>query len=402
MSGALEELAELATSAGLRIGGTTVQHLPEPDAATLIGRGKVEQVRVAAGAAGAGCVVFASDLTATQLRNLENALNFKVIDRTQLILDIFARRARTREGKLQVELAQLSYLLPRLAGRGTLLSRLGGGVGTRGPGEQQLEFDRRRVRARIKRLRDELERVRSQRALHRSRRAERRFAQVALVGYTNAGKSTLFNRLTGAQALTSPRLFATLDPLVRALQLPSRRRVLLSDTVGFIRHLPPHLATAFRATFEELHSADLLLHVSDASRPDRAEQNGAVESLLDEMGLASTPRLHVWNKADLAGDEFLRCFPPGGTDIEVSALTGLGTDNLIRRIDEVLAKDPVVEAEFDLAAADGQGWALLHRVGHVISARFAGSRVFVRAEVPESVRARLAGPRQRWAQRSSP
>lgn len=389
---AIEELAELAASAGARVAGSALQRSPEPDPATLIGRGKVDEIRVAARALGAGCVIFAHDLTPTQLRNLESSLSLKVIDRTQLILDIFARRARTREGKVQVELAQLNYLLPRLVGRGTLLSRLGGGIGTRGPGEQKLEFDRRRLRARISRLDGALERIRSQRALHRARRKERQFLNVALIGYTNAGKSTLFNALTGSRTLTSARVFATLDPTVRALNLESRRKVLLSDTVGFLRHLPPHLVAAFRATLEELDSASLLLHVSDASTAERANQDQAVEELLEQMELASTPRLHVWNKMDLAGDAMLRRISPGPEHIAVSALTGVGLQELKQRIDATLKTDPMVEAEFNLSFADGKQWAILHRSGKVLSTRFAGQRMFVRAEVPESVRARLLHP----------
>ncbi|MDE3181350.1 MAG: GTPase HflX, partial [Acidobacteriota bacterium] len=246
----LAELADLTASAGAQVVGSVSQRSPAPDPATLVGRGKLEQIRVSASRLGASAVIFGNDLSPTQLRNLEAALELKVIDRTQLILDIFARRARTREGKLQVELAQLTYLLPRLAGQGARLSRLGGGIGTRGPGEQKLEFDRRRIRVRIQKLKDSLERVRSQRMLHRARRRERNFLSVALAGYTNAGKSTLFNALTGAAILSSPRLFATLDPTVRALDLPSRRKALLSDTVGFIRDLPAHLVAAFRATLE--------------------------------------------------------------------------------------------------------------------------------------------------------
>lgn len=377
-------------SAGARVAGSTLQRSPDPDPATLIGRGKVEQLRIAAREAGADCVIFSRDLSPTQLRNLEEALGLRVIDRTQLILDIFARRARTREGKLQVELAQLNYLLPRLTGRGALLSRLGGGIGTRGPGEQKLEFDRRRIRTRIQKLSEALDHVRSQRALHRHRRRERHFLSVALVGYTNAGKSTLFNALAGSRTLTSSRLFATLDPAVRALRLESHRRALLSDTVGFIRDLPPHLVASFRATFEELHSADLLLHVTDASHPEYERHDQAVEKLLEELGIAATPRLHVWNKIDLIPEPGLRRIPSGPLDVAVSAKTGSGIPELLRRIDEALASDPVVEADFDLPSTDGKGLALLYQSGTVLSKRFIDHRVIVRARVPESVRTRLA------------
>jgi GTP-binding protein HflX len=246
----LQELHELASSDGAQVVGSVLPRPAEPDPATLVGHGKVRELRSSARAAGADLIIFDHDLSPSQLRNLEQALDLKVIDRTQLILDIFARRARSREGQLQVELAQLNYLLPRLAGRGTLLSRLGGGIGTRGPGEQQLEVDRRRIRARIRRLTEAIERVRSQRAIHRAHRRARQFLTVALVGYTNAGKSTLFNALTRSHVSTSPRLFATLDPTVRSLSLESHRPVLLSDTVGFIRKLPPHLVAAFHATLE--------------------------------------------------------------------------------------------------------------------------------------------------------
>jgi GTPase len=386
---ALHELSELTASAGAQVVGSVLQRSPDADPATLVGRGKVTEIGANARSLRADAVIFDHDLTPTQLRNLERALDVRVIDRTQLILDIFARRARTREGQLQVELAQLNYLLPRLGGRGTVLSRLGGGIGTRGPGEQQLEFDRRRIRGRIRRLREAIERVRSQRALHRAHRHERHCLTVALVGYTNAGKSTLFNALTGSEVTTSSRLFATLDPTVRALELESRRPVLLSDTVGFIRKLPPHLVASFRATLEELEDASLLLHISDASHPEREQQDAAVRSLLESLGLASTPRLHVWNKADLLEPAEARRLAAGASDVVVSALNGEGLDLLRRRIDEGLPKELMVEAELEFSSSDGEGLASLYRLGTVLSARFEDHRVIVRARLAASLHQRF-------------
>jgi len=385
----LGELRELAVSAGARVVGALQQRSPQADPATLVGRGKVHQVRAQARAASADTVIFDHDLTPSQLRNLERSLELKVLDRTQIILDIFARRARSREGQLQVELAQLNYLLPRLSGRGTLLSRLGGGIGTRGPGEQQLEYDRRRIRRRIRYLTEAIEHVRSQRALHRAHRRDQDFLTVALVGYTNAGKSTLFNALTSAQVVTSSRLFATLDPTVRALPLASHRPTLLSDTVGFIRKLPPHLVAAFRATLEELEGADLLLHITDGSDAQREAQDAAVEGLLEDLGVASTPRLHVWNKVDLLDLGERRKLEVGAASVVVSARTREGLEGLRQQIDEALAADRMVEADFELSTTDGKHLALLHRTGTVVSTHYEGGRLLVRARVPESVRERL-------------
>src|SRR5664279_802599 len=304
MEESLEEVAELAASAGAQIVDRVMQARPGPEAATLIGQGKVEELRAQVKAGAADVLIFDHDLTPTQQRNLEKTVECKVIDRTQLILDIFASRARTREGRMQVELAQLSYLLPRLSGHGVQMSRLGGGIGTRGPGETKLETDRRRIAQRIKKIKDDLDGVRAGRALHRQRRTAVPLATLAMAGYTNAGKSTLFNRLTQAGVMVDARMFATLDPTVRPLILPSRRRVLLSDTVGFIRNLPTTLVKAFRATLEEVAEAALVLHVVDVSSPSAADYAAHVMTVLAEIGAAGIPQILVMNKIDrLSGSE---------------------------------------------------------------------------------------------------
>src|SRR5271170_3638983 len=299
----LEELQELAESAGAKIEGSLLQVRDTLDPATLVGRGKLEEIRIEADMRHVPLVIVDHDLTPGQLRNFEKGVGRRVIDRTQLILDIFATHARTREGQLQVELAQLNYLLPRLTGRGEELSRLGGGIGTRGPGEQKLETDRRRIRDRVGKIQRAIETVRRQRATRRNARQAVPLGMIAFVGYTNAGKSTLFNALTGADVLTSSNMFATLDPTIRAVRLPSRRRVLLSDTVGFLRDLPPDLIAAFRATLEEVQEAALILHVTDISNPHHAEQDAEVLKVLRDLGVENRPRLHVLNKSDLLSEQ---------------------------------------------------------------------------------------------------
>jgi GTP-binding protein HflX len=384
----LEELDELARSAGAEVAAAVVQMREGLDPATLVGRGKLDEIRAEAQTHRAPVVIFDRNLTPGQQRNIEKALDCRVLDRTQLILDIFARHARTREGMLQVELAQLNYLLPRLAGRGVELSRLGGGIGTRGPGEQKLETDRRRIRGRIARVREEIELVRRRRQVQRKARRDVPLPSAALVGYTNAGKSTLFNALTRAGVLTSPRMFATLDPTVRAVTLPSGHRALLSDTVGFIRDLPPGLIAAFRATLEEADEAALILHVTDVSSPHHPEQDAEVVKILDELGLSDRPRIHVYNKCDMLPAEQQASFG-NGTGVRVSALRGTGLDELLARIDAAFPRGGLVRLQVELPLEDGRTLARLHARGRVLASEVRDSHLWVDAEVPESLAGQL-------------
>jgi len=384
----LEELGELARSAGAEVAAAVVQMREGLDPATLVGRGKLDEIRAEALTHGAPVVIFDRNLTPGQQRNIEKALDCRVLDRTQLILDIFARNARTREGMLQVELAQLNYMLPRLAGRGVELSRLGGGIGTRGPGEQKLETDRRRIRDRIKHVRDEIELVRSRRRVQRNARRDVPLPSAALVGYTNAGKSTLFNALARADVLTSPRMFATLDPTVRAVELPSGRRALLSDTVGFIRDLPPGLIAAFRATLEEAEEAALILHVTDGTSAAHTEQDAEVVKILAELGLSDRPRINVFNKCDRLSADELASFA-NGAGVSVSALRGTGMEELLARIDAALPGEGLVRMQIELPLEDGRTLALLHERGHVFASELRNARMWVDAEVPQSLAGQL-------------
>ncbi len=378
----MDELAELTRSAGAIVVGKSVQSREALDPAYMIGRGKLQEVRAEARALDADLIIFGQNLSPTQQRNLEKEVDCRVIDRTQLILDIFARHARSREGQLQVELAQLNYLLPRLTGRGAELSRLGGGIGTRGPGEQKLETDRRRIRERIRRVKGEIEAVRRQRATRRAARQAVPLGTVALVGYTNAGKSTLFNKLTRAEVYTSDQMFATLDPTLRLLELPSRRRFLLSDTVGLIRDLPPGLVAAFRATLEELTEAVLLVHVSDLSDPHHPEHEAEVKKVLAELGLADKPCLSVYNKMDRVAPEDLKDYEAGNGKVYVSALKEIGLDRLLRCLDEALPEESPVRITLRLPASDGRTLALLHQYGRVVQEEFQEDACIVEAEVP--------------------
>ena len=380
----LAEFEELARSAGAEIAATIVQRRPRPDAATLIGQGKLEEITGVVASSAADLVLFDHDLTPSQLRNLESKLDVRVIDRTQLILDIFARHARTREGQLQVELAQLEYQLPRLAGRGKSMSQLGGGIGTRGPGETQLETDRRKINLRIDHVKEQLESVRRIRRQQRQRREAVPVPVVALVGYTNAGKSTLFNALTDAGVLESSRMFATLDPKLRQLRLPSRRKVLLSDTVGFIRNLPHTLVTSFRATLEEVERAELLLHVRDASSPMLDEQKAQVESVLGELDAADKPVIEVMNKVDLVSEEERFEMQAKGR-VLVSGLAKIGLDQLLQAIDDGLVADPVIESAFRLPQSEGSILAALEAGSVVRQKQFEGNLVYLTARGPTSL-----------------
>jgi GTP-binding protein HflX len=381
---ALEEFRELVTSAGAAIVGEVQQKRPKADPATLIGKGKVEELGGIAASTDATIVLFDHDLSPTQLRNLEQALPCRVVDRTQLILDIFARHARTREGQLQVELAQLEYMLPRLTGRGAAMSQLGGGIGTRGPGETQLETDRRKIQRRLLQLKEELESVRRVRTQQRQRRESVPVPTVALVGYTNAGKSTLFNALTHAGVLESARMFATLDPKLRSIVLPSRRKVLLSDTVGFIRSLPHTLVTSFRATLEEVQKAEVLLHVRDASSPVSEEQKAEVEKVLGELTVLDKPRIEVLNKIDLLPPAERGSAGNSGA-LAISAKEGIGIDRLLERIDAALVADPIVEQRFEIPQSEGGILAALDAGALIHHREFTGNRVTLDVAGPASL-----------------
>lgn len=377
----LAEFQELARSAGADIAALLIQRRQKPDPATLVGGGKLDEIEATVRSTSADLLLFDHDLSPSQMRNLEERLPCRVIDRTQLILDIFARHARTREGQLQVELAQLEYQLPRLGGRGKTMSQLGGGIGTRGPGETQLETDRRKLRLRITRIQQQLEAVRRIRRQQRGRREAVPVPTVALVGYTNAGKSTLFNALTGADVLESRRMFATLDPKLRQLTLPSRRRVLLADTVGFVRNLPHALVTSFRATLEEVERAELLVHVRDAASPTLEEQKGQVEAVLAELEVDQTPTLQVLNKADLLPADTTA----GPGELIVSARTGAGLDALLRAMDEALTADPLIETEFRIPQSEGRVIAALERGATLSGQRFEGNLLYMHAIGPASL-----------------
>ncbi len=385
----LEELRELARSAGAEIAGEIVQRRDRPDPATLIGSGKLDELGGIAASSRADLIIFDHELSPSQQRNLERELEVRVLDRTQLILDIFARHARTREGQLQVELAQLKYMLPRLAGRGIEMSQLGGGIGTRGPGDTQLETDRRRINRRIRHIEQQLEDVRRIRSQQRSRREGAPIATIAMVGYTTAGKSTLFNALTNAEVYASSKMFATLDPTLRLVALPSKRQVLLSDTVGFIRNLPTTLISAFRATLEEVQRATLLLHVSDATSPVAFEQQQQVDEVLRELDLQDRPRIHVMNKIDLLPESKRSALLNTAAVVHVSAVQRIGLDALLTAIDAAVKEDPIHEVRVKIPQTDGKALALLQAKARILKRTYRGGNVMLHVQAPESVLRRV-------------
>ena len=386
----LRELRALADTARAETAGETVCRLRAIQPATYIGRGKAQQIAEDVKNAGAGLVIFDDDLSPAQGRALEDVLGVRVVDRTQLILDIFAQRALTLEGRLQIELAQLHYLIPRLRGLWTHLERQKGGIGLKGPGEKQLELDRRRIEQRIGRIRDQLQLVRQRRAELRRGRRRHGWALLTLVGYTNAGKSTLLNRLTDAGVLADDQLFATLDPTTRQLRLPNHQQCLLTDTVGFIRKLPHHLVEAFKATLEEVNEADLLLHVIDASQPRADEQIDAVESVLKELGAQDKPVLAVFNKTDLerGHNQAIRLADRFRYSAAISAATGDGTATLCQTIADLL-RERVRHLRLKIPATEGRWLAALHANGKVHAQKVSGKNMLVEATVSASFAATL-------------
>jgi GTP-binding protein HflX len=361
--GSLDELARLADTAGVVVLSTITQKMEKPDSRWYVGKGKVQEVKAELEQLGANSVIFDHELSGAQVRNLEEALDVKIIDRTQLILDIFAQRARTREGILQVELAQLSYLLPRLSGQGKNLSRLGGGIGTRGPGESKLETDRRHIRGRIDELKKQLSEVIRHRTLQRERRKKTGVFQVALVGYTNAGKSTLLRELTKADVFVEDKLFATLDPISRSLVLPGGKEIVVIDTVGFIQNLPHDLVAAFRSTLEEVNEADLLLHVVDSSSELRVEQMRVVEQVLSELGTNDKEKLTVYNKIDQCPSAEAELIPQQGDSMRISAFLEADVERIKLAIEERAVGNRI---SYRIPVERGDLIALVYRVGEVL------------------------------------
>jgi GTPase len=388
----MEELRELATSAGAEVVSTVTQKLPKPTAPYYIGRGKAQLIKESFKDQQVTSVIFDDELSPAQGRNLENLLSRKVLDRTQLILDIFAQRARSREGRLQIELAQLQYLLPRLTRMWNHLSRQTGGIGTRGPGETQLEVDRRRVQERIARLERELEGVRKVRSVQRQGRKRHQWPVAAVVGYTNAGKSTLLNLLTGADLLAENKLFATLDPTTRNLTLPNKQRLLLTDTVGFLRKLPHTLIESFKATLEEVSQADLLIHVVDLGHPRVEEHIEAVNNVTKELGAFGKQTLMVFNKIDTLQnpdlvDVYRNRFPGS---VAISARTGAGVGALVQALENELGSWRL-RSRFRVPLTEAGLIAEIHRIGHVLELHYEDEFAVIVAHVPAQLEQKLSG-----------
>jgi len=382
----LEELTRLARTAGAKIEGTLIQELKKVDPALFIGKGKADEIRDFASSHDIDLVVFDEELSPTQQSNLEEIFNTKTLDRTGLILDIFAQRAQSKEGKLQVELAQLTYTLPRLKGKGLVLSRLGGGIGTRGPGETQLEVDRRKIKERITRLKREIDKVRKVRELHRQGRQSFSNLTVALIGYTNAGKSTLINNLSHTGVQVGNRLFSTLDPKIGVVNLPNNQKVFISDTVGFINKLPHQLVDAFKATFEEVKEADLLLHVIDISSPHFEAQISAVNKVLEEIGVTPKKIIHLLNKIDRVPHKtmistWVRKLENG---VAVSALTGDGTENLLSMIESFVSAS-MQRVKLKIPFAEGKTIAQILGKGKIVNKKYLDTGVIIEAEVNSSL-----------------
>jgi len=383
------ELEELAVSSGALIAGSMIVTREKPSPTYFLGSGKAEEISCLCAEKGIGLVIFNNNLTGTQQKNLEDIINVKTIDRTQLILDIFARRAKSNEGKIQVELAQLLYLLPRLTGRGIMLSRLGGGIGTRGPGEQKLEVDRRRIRVRITKLKKELDRLSLQRATRRKQRMKFSILTIAIIGYTNSGKSTLLNSLTESRVHTQNKLFSTLDPTTRSFILPNNQKVLFVDTVGFLNELPHHLVESFKATLEEVVKADLLLHLVDISHPKAKEMEDAVFKVLEELNATDKPMITVLNKIDKIGaNEVNRLAKEFNNAVPISALTKENFEELIDRI-VLHLKSTVKTYKFVLPQDKARLISLIHEKGHVVKKEYKGDKVYLEAQLPASLYAKI-------------
>ncbi|MCI8991133.1 MAG: GTPase HflX [Eubacterium sp.] len=384
----MEELKELVRTAGAEVAGVVLQNRDRVHSGTYVGKGKVEEIREKMEQTGANGIVCDDELSPAQMKNLEDELNCKVMDRTLVILDIFARHARTSEGKIQVEMAQLKYRRTRLTGFGRSMSRLGGGIGTRGPGETKLETDRRQINARIAQLRSELEAIIRHREVARNRRRQQSIPVVAVVGYTNAGKSTLLNRLTGADILEEDKLFATLDATTRKLVLPDKQEALLTDTVGFIRKLPHHLVEAFRSTLEEAKYADILIHVVDASNPQWEKHMHIVYETLHELGIEQKPIITLFNKQDLLGqEEILRDFAADKT-IKCAVGKNIGTDAVCEALEEILRESKAyIEELFPYAKAGDI--ARIRKSGELISEEYREDGIFVKAYLPKRLKAEL-------------